>query len=114
MSRNTDPPADAVSTAGSASLAPLSAATRGFVRALASDTRQDILMLFADGSELTVGQVEERTGLAPSTTSEQLAILRRGGLLTSRRDGKQVLYMANRAGIVRAFEELTTFLNRCC
>lgn len=93
---------------------PVLAATRDFMRALASDTRLDLMMLFATGDELTVGEVTERSGLAPSTTSEQLAILRRGGLLTSRRDGKQVRYRADRERIVEALGDLTAFLQRCC
>jgi len=94
--------------------APLSDETRGFMRAFASETRQDMMFLFAAGDELTVGEVAERCGLAQSTTSEQLAILRRGGLVASRREGKQVLYRADRARIVQAMEELTGFLRSCC
>lgn len=87
---------------------------RGLLRALASDTRQTLMLLFASGDELTVGEAAERSGLAPSTTSEQLAILRRGGVLTARRDGKQVRYRADREGILGGVEELAGFLQRCC
>jgi DNA-binding transcriptional ArsR family regulator len=94
--------------------AALSDATRTFMRALASETRQDLMLLFSSEEELTVSEVAERSGLAASTTSEQLAILRRGGLLTSRRVGKQVRYRADRERIVGALEDLAAFLRRCC
>ena len=57
--------------------------TQDFLKALASETRQQIMMLFAGGTQLTVGEVADCCGLGQSTTSEQLAILRRGGLVQS-------------------------------
>lgn len=95
-------------------VAPLGAEARGLLQSLASQTRQELMLLFARGHELTVGEVADLSGLAPSTTSEQLAILRRGGVLTSRREGKQVHYRANQEGILSAVEELTAFLRHCC
>jgi DNA-binding transcriptional ArsR family regulator len=45
--------------------------TPDFLKALASDTRQQILMLFVGGQELTVGEIATACGLGQSTTSEQ-------------------------------------------
>ena len=87
---------------------------REFLRALASEGRQQVLMLFADHSELGVGRVAELAGVAQSTASQQLAELRRGGLLTSRRDGKAVLYRADVTGITRALNALQVHLRSCC
>lgn len=88
--------------------------TRAFLKALASETRQQLLMLFADGGELTVGEVAQQAGLGQSTASEQLALLRGGGLLTSTRDGKVVRYRADRARIAAQLTELQSYLARCC
>lgn len=92
----------------------LSPATHDFLKALASPTRQRIMLLFVQGGELSVGEVAERAGLGQSTASEQLALLRRGGIVTSRRDGKVVRYRGNRVGIGKALSELQAYLEACC
>jgi DNA-binding transcriptional ArsR family regulator len=86
-----------------------------FLKALASETRQRILLTaFANGRERTVGEVAEVVKLGQSTTSEHLAILRRGGLLESRREGKEVYYRPDRARILAALQRLTEALTCCC
>ncbi|MDR8407409.1 metalloregulator ArsR/SmtB family transcription factor [Nonomuraea sp. 3-1Str] len=92
----------------------LTEAARGFLKALASDTRQQILTLFAGGIELTVNEVAERMSLAQSATSTHLATLRDGGLLTSRREWKTVYYRADPARIGRALSDLQVSLQACC
>ena len=87
---------------------------RAFLKALASETRQGLLMLFADGGELTVGEVASRAGIGQSTASEQLALLRSGGLLSPRRDGKLVHYRADRDRIARQLAALQDYLAGCC
>jgi DNA-binding transcriptional ArsR family regulator len=88
--------------------------TREFLRALASENRQQVLLLFTDGQSRSVGQIATELGIGQSTASEQLAILRRGGLVRSERDGKTVYYCADRAGILAAMGELQTILQACC
>lgn len=92
----------------------LTDAARGFLKALASDTRQQILFLFEGGVELTVSQVAERLSLAQSATSTHLATLRDGGVLTSRREWKTVYYRANPDGARRALADLQAALAACC
>ncbi|WP_229802895.1 ArsR/SmtB family transcription factor [Planobispora rosea] len=92
----------------------LTEAARALLKALASDTRQQILMLFAGGTELTVGQVAERLELAQSAASTHLATLREGGVLTSRREWKTVYYRADRQRIGRALGDLQACLHACC
>lgn len=93
---------------------PLDGTTQDFLKALASETRQQIMMLFAGGAELTVGEVAERCGLGPSTASEQLTILRRGGLVTATRAGKLVRYRADPTTIAGRLVELQGYLAVCC
>ncbi|MEV0900809.1 metalloregulator ArsR/SmtB family transcription factor [Actinoplanes sp. NPDC049802] len=93
---------------------PLDGPTRDFLKALASETRQQIMMLFADGREHAVGEIAAACGLGQSTASEQLAILRRGGLLTSARDGKLVRYRADPAAIGDRLAHLQGYLTCCC
>ncbi|QYC41863.1 Transcriptional repressor SdpR [Nonomuraea coxensis DSM 45129] len=92
----------------------LTDAARGFLKALASDTRQQILFLFEGGVELTVGEVAERLSLAQSATSTHLATLREGGVLASRREWKTVYYRADPDGVRRALADLQAALAACC
>lgn len=86
-----------------------------FLKALASETRQRILFTaFGDGQERTVTQVAAAAELGQSTTSEHLAILKRGGLLQSRREGKEVYYRPDRERILAALRQLTEALTCCC
>lgn len=92
----------------------LSDEARGFLKAMASETRQQIMELFVGGIELTVNEVAERMSLAQSATSTHLATLRDGGVLTSRREWKTVYYRADSARISKALSDLQATLNACC
>ncbi|GAB1694917.1 ArsR/SmtB family transcription factor [Krasilnikovia sp. M28-CT-15] len=94
--------------------ATLSERTREFLRALASENRQQLLLLFADAQPRSVGQIAAELGIGQSTASEQLAALRRGGIVQARREGKTVYYCADRDGIINALDELQTILRSCC
>jgi DNA-binding transcriptional ArsR family regulator len=92
----------------------LAAATHDFLKALASPTRQRIMLLFARGAELSVNEVAEHAGIGQSTASQQLDLLRRGGIVTSRRDGRTVLYRADKQGSATALADLQAYLQNCC
>ncbi|MFC8273980.1 ArsR/SmtB family transcription factor [Streptomyces sp. NPDC057271] len=92
----------------------MDAATADFLRALAGETRQKVMQQFTGGVELTVGEIAERCGLKPSTASEHLSLLRRGGLVLSRKEGKQVYYRADGATMASRLDSLKGYLARCC
>ncbi|OLT13334.1 hypothetical protein BJF79_20900 [Actinomadura sp. CNU-125] len=73
-----------------------------------------MLELFTGGVEITVGAVAERLAISQPAASQQLAILRRGGLLTSRKVGKQVRYRVDSAAVDASLTELRTYLHTCC
>ncbi|MDP9868726.1 ArsR/SmtB family transcription factor [Streptosporangium brasiliense] len=109
----TDEPTDG--RAGPACASPqLPQAAQDFLKALANPGRQQIMLLFAQGAELSVNQVAERAGISQSAASQQLALLRRSGIVTSRRDGKEVLYRGDRDGVARILEDLQSYLKFCC
>jgi DNA-binding transcriptional ArsR family regulator len=86
-----------------------------FLKALASETRQRILLdVFGDGGERTVGEVAAIAGLGQSTASEHLATLRRAGILTSRREGKETYYRPDRARILASLHRLMEVVSHCC
>jgi tellurite resistance protein TerB len=89
-------------------------ATVDFLKALASETRQSVMRQFTGGRELTVGEIAERCGLKSSTASEHLSLLRRGGLVLSRKEGKQVFYRADGATMADRLDALRDYLARCC
>lgn len=91
------------------------AALEPFLKALASETRQRILFtVFLHGQERTVGEVAAALNLSQSTTSEHLSVLKRGGILVSRREGKEVYYRPDRARILAVLRQLTDALSNCC
>jgi arsenate reductase/ArsR family transcriptional regulator len=61
------------------------------LKAVGDPTRTRILKLLERG-ELCVCQVQAVLGLAPSTVSKHLAILKAAGLVNDRRDGKWIHY----------------------
>ncbi|PSL02845.1 DNA-binding transcriptional ArsR family regulator [Haloactinopolyspora alba] len=102
-------------TCGSPGDAPeLAPQTHDFLKALASPTRQQIMQLFSRGAELSVGEIAEQAGISQSTASQQLALLRRGGIVTSRRDGKVVLYRGDNERTRQALADLQAYLEHCC
>lgn len=92
----------------------LDADVRAFLKALASQTRQEIMLLFQGDIELTVSQIANRLDLAQSATSAHLATLRDAGILVARREWKTVHYQANPNGIMRGIDGLRDYLMACC
>lgn len=60
-------------------------------RALAHPTRIRVLEVLADG-ERSVGSLLPEVGVEPSNLSQQLAVLRRAGLVSTRKEGSSVFY----------------------
>lgn len=76
------------------SLNPKTAVFAGFAevaKALGQGHRLEILELLAQG-ERSVEALAERTALSIANASQHLRLMRRAGLLASRRDGKRILY----------------------
>ena len=61
------------------------------LKALANRDHLLLLCQLVDG-ERNVGELEELLGIVQPTLSQQLAVLRREGLVDTRREGKQVYY----------------------
>lgn len=63
-------------------------------RLLKTLSNPDRLMLLCQLSqgELNVGELEQQLGIHQPTLSQQLGVLRREGLVETRRDGKMIYY----------------------
>ena len=81
--------------------------------AMGSEARLDVLhaLIRAGQSGLTVGDIQDRTGIAPSTLAHHLKFLHGAGLITQERQGRSVITRAD----YRRLEELAGFiLSECC
>ncbi len=70
---------------------PLSETKAALFKALAHPARVRCLEVLADG-ERSVGELQPLVGIELSHLSQQLGVLRRAGLVTSRKSGSSVLY----------------------
>lgn len=70
------------------------------MRAMAHPTRLKILCLLGSG-ELAVSEIVEAVGTTQGNVSQHLHILRDRGLITSRGEGRQVLYKIEDARVLK-------------
>lgn len=74
--------------------------TTQFLKALSHPSRLVILCRLAEGPT-TVGEMEAMLGLPQAEVSKQLARLRADGLVTTRRDGRNITYSVKDDSTVR-------------
>ena len=67
-------------------------------KALSDPNRVRALMLLTDGP-LCVCQIIEMLGLAPSTTSKHMSVLRQAGLVEANKEGRWMHYALARKGV---------------
>jgi DNA-binding transcriptional ArsR family regulator len=86
-----------------------------FIKALADPVRQNIILLLGEMGELTSGQVAEAfQPMTHATISHHLRILKLGGVLLSKKEGKTAVYQINRISLTGAMEKLTSMITNCC
>lgn len=81
-----------------------------FCRALADPTRQKILRMLLN-EEKSVSEVVKSFNLSQPTVSHHLDILSRSGLLSYRREGKQIFYRTNQDIVVSCCGKLMAKFN---
>jgi ArsR family transcriptional regulator len=84
---------------------PVSIDCVAFCKALADDTRQQILTLLMD-DELCVSDIVAAFEISQPTISHHLNILKQSELVTSRKKGKQVYYALNHDNVVECCGKL--------
>ena len=75
------------------------------LKQLANQDRLLILCQLAQ-QEYNVSQIEQLTGIVQPTLSQQLTILRRAKLVTTRREGKQIFYSIEDERLMRLLQTL--------
>jgi ArsR family transcriptional regulator, arsenate/arsenite/antimonite-responsive transcriptional repressor len=81
------------------------------VKALADENRVRILMALVP-KELCVCQIVELLGLAPSTVSKHIAILKNAGLVDGRKDGRWMFYRRAEDDAPNEAKEMTELVSR--
>ena len=81
------------------------ALSRDLLLALADPARQDLVQLLAHG-ESNVSDISARVTLSRPTVSHHLLILRRAGLVRTRKHGREVYYRLDSARLSGAFRGL--------
>jgi len=76
-----------------------------FCRALSDVTRQRILELLLE-NEMCVSDIVAAFDMTQPSISHHLDVLKRMGLVSSRKDGKQVYYRINRENVVQCCGKL--------
>jgi len=85
-----------------------------FCKGLANANRQTILFsVFMDKQKHTVGEIAEKVGIANSTASEHLTILKNAGVLMSEKRDREVYYQVNKDVIREYVTVIETWLS-CC
>src|SRR5580658_7518634 len=81
------------------------------LRLLADPSRLRILLLL-DKEELSVAELQDILGMGQSRISTHLALMKQGGLLEDRREGKSIYYRlrSRRGAEAEAFAKLRTVL----
>ena len=79
---------------------PISEIKADLFRALAHPARIRVLEVLADG-ERSVGEMQPLVGIEASHLSQQLGVLRRAGLVTTRKVGSSVFYAIRDAELVQ-------------
>ncbi len=80
----------------------------GTLKAIAHPSRLKILQALASG-ETNVGEIEEVTQIGQPTLSQQLAILRKAGLVETRRQAKLVYYSLHAEAIGEVARAIAAF-----
>lgn len=75
----------------------------GFLKALSGKSRLLLLCHLWDG-EKSVGELARLTGARDTAVSQQLALLRRGGMVAARRSGQTIYYSLSSAEAERTLE----------
>jgi DNA-binding transcriptional ArsR family regulator len=89
----------------------IKAAIQAFA-ALSQETRLQVFGLLMEYGRTgtPAGKLSERLGIPQNTLSFHLSTLSHAGLVTSRRDGRQIIYCAN----CEAIEDLIGYLSENC
>lgn len=77
------------------------------LKAFTADKRIFIIELLAEG-DLSVGEICDATGVSQPNVSQQLAVLKKQGLVKSRREGRMIRYRLNKPKLQDLYLQIGT------
>ncbi|HVX24988.1 MAG TPA: metalloregulator ArsR/SmtB family transcription factor [Parafilimonas sp.] len=80
------------------------------LRALNHKLRQQLLHLLDEHKKVTVTEIYVKLRLEQSVVSQHLAIMRRAGVVTTKREGKFIYYSVN----YNRIKEISAFVEQLC
>ena len=83
-------------------------------KALAHPARLRVLQALCQRGECLCGEVVEVVGLAQSTVSQHLKVLREAGLVQGTVDGPRTCYCLNAEGVARARDAFAALFGTLC
>jgi len=86
----------------------------GLLSVLSDKTRQEIISVFTHNKELCANDIAKKFALSRPTVSHHLNLMRRSGVLNSRKDGKEIYYSFNKAHVVKILKSMINVFCKCC
>lgn len=80
------------------------------MKALSDETRVDILYIIGN-SEINVNEIAKNCKVSRPTISHHLQIMKRAGILTSRKSGKEMYYSINKYKLTSLAETILSFIS---
>ena len=80
------------------------------LKAMAHPVRISIISLLEDGKKRTVTKIHKQLGIEQSTASHHLVILKDRGVLSSKREGKNIWYYLKH----KALKDILAGVGECC
>lgn len=77
--------------------------------ALGDGTRQTIMLLFEPGEEIGLKQMAETLPLSRTAVVHHLAVLEQAGLISARKQGREVFYTRNLAFLINALDSVRLY-----
>lgn len=84
------------------------------MRAMADETRQEIISIFITQKELCVNEIASKFTLSRPTISHHLNLMKRVRLLKSRKEGKVVYYSFNKDHVVNMMTGVLEDIKKMC
>jgi tellurite resistance protein TerB len=83
-----------------------------FFKAMGNEKRQEIILnVFGDRKEHNVTETANKVKIAQSTVSEHLLLLKRAGILISRKDKKEVFYKLDKQQIISTLDTIKSIVS---
>lgn len=79
------------------------------MKALSDETRVEILFLLGN-KELNVNEISSNCKVSRPTISHHLQIMKRAGVLVSRKSGKEIYYSVNKYKLTSLAESILAFI----